>query len=338
MKNLLILFLLIAGNIALQAQDTTNEGRKYTMLSGAYFGQKLPGIVPELFAPGIISDGLINRDVAISPDGNEMYFCITTQNFSFSSIIVTKQINGKWTKPEVASFAADPRYKYTEPAFAIDGKRFFFASNMPKDGTTDAAGDFDIWAIDIIKGEWGKPYNIGEPVNTPGGEFFPSVTKDGTLYFTRNDAGVQTSFIYRSRFINGKYSAPEKLPEQINCGGDRYNAYVAKDESFVVVPAQGVEKGKFGALYYIVFRNADGSWQSPVNMGPQINTPAGRGWSFYISPDNKYLFFMATRSSEDKTLPPSLSIDFFQKLFLMPQNGNPDIYWADSKILEGLKP
>jgi len=266
-----------------------------------------------------------------------MYFCITTQNFSFSSIIVTKQINGKWTKPEVAPFAADPRYKYTEPAFAIDGKRFFFASNMPKDGT-DAAGDFDIWAIDIIKGKWGKPYNIGEPVNTSGGEFFPSVTKDGTLYFTRNDAGVQTSFIYRSRFINGKYSAPEKLPEQINCGGDRYNAYVAKDESFVVIPAQGVEKGKFGALYYIVFRNADGSWQNPVNMGPQINTPAGRGWSFYISPDNKYLFFMSTRSSEDKILPPSLSLEFFQKIFLMPQNGNPDIYWADSKIMEGLKP
>jgi hypothetical protein len=47
---------------------------------------------------------------------------------------------------------------------------------------------------------------------------------------------------------------------------------------------------------------------------------------------------MATRSNEDITLPPSLSIDFFQKLFLMPQNGNPDIYWADSKILEGLKP
>lgn len=337
MKNVLILFLLIIGNIALQAQDTTNENRKFSMFSGPYLGQKLPGIVPELFAPGIISDGMVNRDVAISPNGNEMYFSISTQNFSFSSIIVSKQINGKWTKPEVAPFAADPRYKYIEPAFGSDGKRFFFASNMPKDGT-ETPGDFDIWAIDIINGEWGKPYNIGEPVNTPGGEFFPSITKDGTLYFTRNDAGVQTSFIYRSRFIKGKYTTPEKLPEQINCGEDRYNAYVAKDESFVVIPAQGVEKGKFGALYYIVFRNTDGSWQNPVNMGPQINTPAGRGWSFYISPDNKYLFFMATRSSDDKILPPSLSLKFFQKKYLMPQNGNPDIYWADSKILEGLKP
>lgn len=337
MKNILILFLLIAGNIKLPAQDSGKETRKFTQLSGAYLGQKLPGIVPELFAPGIISDGMVNRDVAISPDGNEMYFSISTQSFNYSSIIVSKQINGKWTKPEVATFAADPRYKYIEPAFGTDGKKFFFASNMPKDGT-ETPGDFDIWAIDIINGEWGKPYNIGEPVNTAGGEFFPSITNDGTLYFSRNDPGVQTNFVYRSRFINGKYSSPEKLPEQINCGGDRFNAYVAKDESFVVIPAQGVEKGKPGALYYIVFRNADGSWQNPVNMGPQINAPFGRGWSFYISPDNKYLFFMATRIDENQILPPSLSLEFFQNIFLMPQNGNPDIYWADIKILESLRP
>ena len=44
-------------------------------------------------------------------------------------------------------------------------------------------------------------------MNTEGSEFFPSVTADGTLYFTR-DEEYRSSFIYRSRLVDGRYTEP----------------------------------------------------------------------------------------------------------------------------------
>jgi hypothetical protein len=319
------------------SQEIVKNNSDVFELKGPYLGQKTPGLIPEIFAPGIISNGLTNRDVAISPDGKEMYFGIHSSDFKYSSIIVTKRINGVWTSPEVVSFASDPRYIYLEPALSFDGKKMFFLSNMPKDGT-DKPGDEDIWVVDKKNNEWGVPYNLGEPINSQGREFYPSLTEDGTLYFTRADVGDRIHYIYRSRFVDGKYMTPEKLPKQVNCGINRFNAYVAPDESYMVVPAVGIKDGMGGVDYYIVFRKEDGSWHEPINMGPKINSATGGEWSFYVSPDKKFIFYMATKGLPVEKQPKSLSMEFFQSLTTMPQNGNSDIYWIDAKIIEELKP
>jgi len=320
--------------LILSCSQENKSNSHFPVLKGPYLGQIPPGNSPELFAPGIISNGLSNRDVAISPDGNEMNFGLHTPDFSYSTILISQQINGIWTEPEVANFALDPRYVYLEPALSPDGKKMFFLSNLPTD-TTDNPGGQNIWAVDRVDKVWGKPYNLGEPINTDGNEFYPSLTNDGTLYFTRADKGTRIHFIYRSRLVDGKYITPEKLPEQVNCGTNRYNAYVAPDETYVVVPAVGGIGSLGGTDYYIVYRNEDDTWEEPINMGPVFNSPTGGEWSFYVSPDKKYIFFMATRVAEDK--PESLSLDFFLNLAASPENGNPDIYWVDAKVLENYR-
>ena len=314
-----------------------NKTETFPLLKGQYMGQKLPGLSPELFAPNIISNGLANRDVAISPDGNEMYFTMHTNRFEYAIIVQSKLVNGIWTKPEIVPFATDSRYKYLEPAFSYDGQKLFFVSDQPKDGSDKPVAE-DIWVVDRKNNGWGEPYNIGTPVNYEGGDFFPSLTKDGTLYFTRNELEGRISNIYRSRLVDGKYSSPEKLPKQINCGTNRFNAYVSPDESFVVVPAVGVDEGPRRVQYYIVFRNEDDTWQEPLALNSEINTPKGTGWSFYISPDKKYIFYMASKPLAKANHPESLSVDFLHQFSEMPQNGNSDIYWVDAKIIEDLRP
>ncbi|MCZ4694099.1 TolB family protein [Ancylomarina euxinus] len=332
-KTLLILSLLALCN-SLFAQSKTET---FPVLKGQYMGQKLPGLSPELFAPNIISNGLANRDVAISPDGKEMYFTLHTAKFEYAIIVCSKLVNGRWTRPEIVPFATDSRYKYLEPALSYDGQKLFFVSDRPMDGSNEPVAE-DIWVVDRKNDSWGEPYNIGAPVNFEGGDFFPSLTKDGTLYFTRNELEGRISNIYRSRLVDGKYSSPEKLPAQINCGTTRFNAYVSPDESFVVVPAVGVEKDYRGVHYYIVFRNEDDTWQEPLALSSEINTPMGTGWSFYMSPDMKYIFYMATKPLAKENHPETLSVDFLHRFSEMPQNGNSDIYWVDAKIIENLRP
>ena len=109
-----------------------------------YFNQKTPGDTPQLFAPGIISDEFGNRDMAVSPSGDEMFYTLQFQGGrSFSTILHTKKINGKWTSPEVAGFCGI--YNDMEPAFSADGSKLYFVSNRPQGGT--AAKDYDIWCV-----------------------------------------------------------------------------------------------------------------------------------------------------------------------------------------------
>lgn len=297
-------------------------------------GQSLPGMSAELFAPGIISNDLCNRDVAMSPDGKEMYFSVHTPDFAYAAIICSKEVNGVWTKPEVVSFGKDPRYTTIEPAMSHDGKRLFFCSVLPKDGS-DAPGDQDIWVVDRTAGGWSEPRSAGTAINTEGLEFFPSITREGTLYFTRADLGTNIHYIYRSKWVDGEYAEAERLPEQVNLGANRFNACVAPDESYVIVPAVGGPGSLGGVDYYISFRNEDDSWTEPVNMGPEFNHASGQEWSPFVSPDGNYIFFMASIMAERN--PEELTYDVFFEMERQAQNGNPDIYWIDAGILDKLK-
>ncbi|MGB5999288.1 MAG: hypothetical protein WBI00_02280 [Thermoanaerobaculia bacterium] len=309
----------------------------FPLLSGDYLGQEPPGMEAELFAPGIVSTGLGERDVAMTPDGNELYYtAVVGPAFNFGAIVVTKRVDGQWTPPEVAPFSG--QYMDLEPAISPDGQQFFFMSTRPLPGTTEPAGHEDIWAMDRTGESWGEPYNLGPPVNTEGGEFFPSVTTDGTLYFTRKvEEGSES--IYRSRLVDGVYTEPEILPEQVNSGQLRFNAFIARDESYIIVPVWGREDSLGGVDYYIVFRSPEDVWSEPINMGETVNAAEGAEWSPYVSPDGKYLFFMSSRATiQERFSPVPQTYDSLQDLHNQPMNGSFDIWWIDARIIEELRP
>ncbi|MEJ2722831.1 MAG: hypothetical protein P8181_17085, partial [bacterium] len=89
--------------------------------TGDYVGQTPPGTTPKLFAPGFISTGLYERDVAMTPDGNELYFGLMSGGYVM--IAVTKRVNGEWTRPEIAPFCSDPDAYDLEGCITPDGKR-----------------------------------------------------------------------------------------------------------------------------------------------------------------------------------------------------------------------
>ncbi len=305
---------------------------KFPDLTGDYLGQNPPGSEPVVFAPGIVSTGMYTRDVAMMPDGSELYYCVSEWGKAF--IFYSKIVNGKWTEPEVASFSG--QYLDFEPFISPDGKRLLFLSNRPEKGEEAQPGwrKQDIWAVDRTETGWSEPYNLDEPINTDGNEFYPSITKDGTLYFTKVVDGAAA--IYRSRFIDGKYGEPERISDIVNKNRP-YNAFISPEESYLIYCSGGGENGFGGADYYISFRDSDDTWSEPVNMGEKINNDR-HATSAYVSPDGKYLFFGSSeRNIHDdyEGLPVKLSdIKTFQNSH---RNGNSAIYWIDAGIIEELK-
>ena len=305
-------------------------------LQEKYLGQEPPGMTAKIFMPGLVTTGLPTRDMAITPDGKEMYFTVHGSTYLFSVILCSKFVDGKWQKPEVAPFAKNPKFAYTEPCISPDGKKMYFVSNKSKTSLNGEKESYDVWVMDRSNDGWSEPVNIGEPINSPTDEYFPSVTNNGTMYFTR-EAADRSNAIYRSKLVDGKYTTPEKLPEQINFGADRFNAFIDPEEKYIIVSVFRAKDGKGAADYYIVFRNSDDTWQNPINMGDKINSKFNE-YSPYVTRDGKYFFFMSMKPDENLfNENEKFSYDWLQKFHNSPGNGSNTMYWIDAKIIKELK-
>jgi hypothetical protein len=312
--------------------------------SGDYLGQAppAPGEPAKIFAPGIISTGLQTRDLAMSPDGDEIYYCVILGSFEYSTIMVTRRdAAGRWSEPEVAPFAANPDWHDLEPHISPDGARFFFMSDRPESGEGET-GDSNLWVMERNGADWSAPRMMDAPVNTEADEYFPSSTRDGTLYFTREDAETRTGAIFRARLLeDGKYGQPERLGDAVNSTPNVFNATVDPDGRWLIVPTFGREDSFGRTDYYVCFSNGADGWEGPYNLGDAVNSAGGLEYSAALSPDGRHLFFMATRVPEgvDPLFGEAgMTAAGIREAFTSPWNGQTNIYWIDAGVIEAARP
>lgn len=276
---------------------------------------------PQLFEPGKISTGKYERDMAISPDGKEMYFTIQHPKTGYSQIVCCTKTKNGWSIPQIAPFSGE--FSDMEPAFSPDGKRMYFASDRPLNPGGEKS-DYDIWYSERKKDGWGTPVNVGVRINSDKNEFYPSVTKNGNLYFTaERENGLGKEDIFVSTFKNGNYTEPVALDSNVNSYLYEFNAYVDPDEKFILFTSYGrpTDYGK-GDLY--ISRRKNGKWAPAVNLGPLVNS-AYLDYCPYVSPDGKTLYFTSERVNTKLLYKPKTFFDF--ELFLNEAgNGNGDIY------------
>ena len=196
--------------------------------------------------------------------------------------------------------------------------------------------NWDIWSVDRKGDRWGDPVNLGPPVNSDSDEYFPGITDSGTIYFTRLDEEARDNLICRCRLVGGEYMEAEKLGENVNCGQARFNATIAPDEGFIIIPCAGMPDSLGGVDYYISFRSSEDQWSSPINMGPEINSATGNEWSAGLSPDGRFLFLMKSLKDDSFSDIP-VTMENIRRIAASPQNGDADIYWIRSDIIDRLK-
>ncbi len=310
-----------------QNQTQTPGEKEFPVISGEYLGQTPPGQQAELFAPGIISSGMADRDIAISPDLKEIYYSVLEK--PHYSIVFMRKEGDAWTRQEIAPFSG--QYDDCEPQFSPDGKRLYFCSNRPLDGVGEPK-DYDIWFVERSGNTWSEPQNPGSPINSEKNEFYPSMTNEGTIYFTSH-----TMSLYRSRWKNGSYSTPEKLSDKVNSGRGEYNSFISPDESYLIFTSHGWDKGVGRGDLFICYRKNDDSWSKAVNLGTGVNSVVA-DMCPTVSPEGKYLFFSSMRTIEKFDPNPVKSFDELQTNSQKPQNGRMDIYWVDASIIEQSRP
>ncbi len=291
-----------------------------------------PPQTPQLLAPGIINTSMGERDFALSPDGTELFYTLQAGQGLFQTLIRRTYLgNGTWTAPEIAPFAGN--YSDLEPAFTADGNRLYFSSNRPSTGREPK--DFDIWYVDKTNGIWGQPQNAGSAINTAADEFFPSVVKDGSLYFTANyKTGIGKEDIYRAQWKNNGFEKPIALDTAVNSISWEFNAFVSPTEDFIIFSSFGRKDEKGGGDLYISRKNKYGKWQPAQNL-EELNSPR-LDYSPFVNPSGNILFFTSEQTVIQPTyLPGPVTYRQLRADVNSYKNGTGNIYWMDfSKLKE----
>lgn len=119
-----------------------------------------------------------------SPDQREMYLtqCTTDPNYPrYATIVTSNRSDAAWTKVSPLEVTRDTLSSYAHPAISPDGLWLYFTSDMP-----GGKGGLDIWRVRLTSAGLGGVENLGEPINTPGDEMFPTFRPNGDLYFSSN--------------------------------------------------------------------------------------------------------------------------------------------------------
>ena len=122
----------------------------------------------------------------ISPNGDILYFT-SDRKGGYGGLDLyrsTKDANGNWGVPENLGAAVNTKKNEKSPFIHPDSESLYFAS----DGHPGMGG-YDLFKIQIAQGsaQWGKPMNLGYPINTGSDEIGMMVTLDGQkAYFASN--------------------------------------------------------------------------------------------------------------------------------------------------------
>ncbi len=249
-------------------------------ISFDYFGIPNPGDKIELFAPGTISmENSKEYSLAISPFGDEVFFAKGT--WPECKIMHVRKNGRQWSEPEIATFSTD--CYAVEPAFSPDGKFLYFSSSS---GMSDIK-QYSIWRVEKVGDKWENAKRVIDIKRPDIWEFHPGITNDGTVYFCYWDSKENEGSIYKSEYLNGIYSEPEKIDVPFNGKCSITNPFVDPEGKFMITSTK-TENSKSGYDAFISYKKGE-SWSEPVNFGSRFNTSEDED-SFDVSPDGRFLF------------------------------------------------
>jgi len=167
--------------------------------------------------------------VSFSSDLKEVYF---TSNDKVNRKIKSKSVkifkatvshNNEWTNLKNLPFNSDG-YDAGHPFINKDGSRIYFVSNMQ--GTL---GDKDIFYVEIKKGYYGAPVNLGPTINSPYKEYTPFIDGD-LIYFSSDRKGGKGGLDIYVTKLDGSLPEPINLGSTINSKADDFSFIINSEK------------------------------------------------------------------------------------------------------------
>ncbi len=190
--------------------------------------------------------------------------------------------------------------------FAADGSVYLFRSKNERTGH-----------LYKIKPEIEKPVLPSlqiTPFNSTFGDRDPFFMNDSTLFFTSSRPGGYGGYdIYKATLVNGFWSQPENLGNQINTHYDEVSPWMASDEKTIYFSTNDTGNSIGGYdIVKSIFNTEIRAWGVPENLGVEINSAADDLYWFGRSNGKEAFYASSGRMSLG-------GLDIFSVLFEKPE-------------------
>lgn len=192
-------------------------------------------------------------------------------------------------------------YNEINPMIAPDGKTLYFARISHPNNTHGDKGSQDIWYSDLDEAskKWGPARRMGFPLNKDEYNCAYSITPDGQTMLVK---GSYTNGTYETRGFSiskrtaGGWSPPQKMdiPSYVTMSKGQFDCGFMSADGKVLLMAFSEKKNSKEDDLYVSFRQKDGSWTKPLELGPEVNTKFTETTPF-LAPDGATLYFSSSR-------------------------------------------
>lgn len=268
-----------------------------------YLGQEPPGLIPEIFGPGIVSiNGRYEHGISFSPDLEELYFGANYEDQD-PSIYFSKLEGEKWTYPKKANFTKGKKAGEMHPFVNPSGTMIHFAAHDPFT-LPHHKSSVKSWYVERSENSWSDAKQLDSPVNDDL-VFYSNEAKNGDLFYTN----VSKRKMYYAPKKNDKYYEVHEL------GIEGFHGFISPSQDYLVVNARNKEDNQRKSDIYVYFKKKNGGWSKAINLGSEVNSNYAETCPS-ITPDGKYLFF--GRYNEERELS--------------------NLYWVSTEIIKKLRP
>jgi hypothetical protein len=266
------------------------------------------------WTPASISTDQYEATPTFTPDGREMFFMLSNRKFEGYRVLATRCVDGAWSRPQPAPFAAPEPMNDADPFVTPDGKRVYFISERAHPDRAKGRDDFDIWSADRKPdGSWLEPQRLPDPVNSSEAELLPRMSADGKLYFGSDRAGgLGKMDIYVATLGADRQWQVSNVGPPVSTAASEHEADVSRDGRTLIVVA---DRGDKSHLYR--YENVDGRWiereriparPDVFQVGPLLSPSADRLLFAQVQGERSgEMFLIDLRPKPDLSWPPRCS-------------------------------
>ena len=172
------------------------------------------------------------------------------------------------------------------PCLTADGGRMIFTRVVERNE--------DFYEAELLDGVWQEAKPI-QAINTQDNEGAQCISPDGRyMVFTRcfPEEMRRSCDLFFAEKIGERWTTPRAIGHPINTSAWESQPTLSPNGKALYFSSN--RTGTIGGKdLWVSYRQADGSWGTPQNLGPKINTPFSEQ-SPFIHPDNQTLYFMST--------------------------------------------
>ena len=196
--------------------------------------------------------------------------------------------------PENLGKNINTEYEEIAPIISPDGKYLYFDRRFYPQNIGGENDKDDIWFSEMQDDStWSKAVNIGAPLNNEYPNYIQAVSSDGNSVLLANEYlsnGEMSTGVSMSHKTKKGWSFPsiQKINDFYN-QSQYANYFITTDGQYLLMAIE--KKDSYGELdIYVSKRINDNKWDTPINLGTQINT-LGNDYSPFLAADGSSLYF-----------------------------------------------